>query len=161
MHKILIVFISLTVIVFIILTIVRIVMALFFLYMIRKYEALIKMIRPKDKKEKPYIPSSRNDIMYRDKDVEKQKARENAIKLQNVQRLPRIGDQDIDLDPDFDKKEIVGMVKPVGRWTAMILGQKVSYLMQHAETLKTQNDAGYWVNMMHAKDASQGKGRGV
>lgn len=160
MRETLIVLISLVVIAFIAIMIIRMIMAIFFLYMIRKYEALMKLIRPKDKKDKPYIPSSRNDIMYRDKDIEKQKARENAIKLQNVKRLPRIGD-DMDLEPDFDKKEIVGMVKPVGRWTAMVLGQKVSYLMQHAETLKTQNDAGYWVNMMHAKDASQGKGRGV
>lgn len=160
MRETLIVLISLVVIAFIAIMIIRMIMAIFFLYMIRKYEALMKLIRQKDKKDKPYIPSSRNDVMYRDKDIEKQKARENAIKLQNVKRLPRIGD-DMDLEPNFDKKEIVGMVKPVGRWTAMVLGQKVSYLMQHAETLKTQNDAGYWVNMMHAKDASQGKGRGV
>lgn len=160
MKEALLIILGLSVILFIVITIVRIVMAIFFLFMIRKYKYLISLIKPKDKKEDSYIPSSIDDIMYRDKDIEKKKKQELETQLKNVKRIPKVGD-DSGLDYDLDRKEIVGIVKPVGKWTAMILGQKVSYLMQHAEQLKTQNDAGYWVNMIHAQEIAQGKHRGM
>jgi hypothetical protein len=129
--------------------------------MIKKYMALINMIRFKSAKDNKYTPSSRNDVLYRDKDLEVKKERE-ANQLINVQRLPR-ADDDISNDSAVysGKKEIVGIVKPIGRWTSLILGQKVTYLMQHAEVLKSRNDQGYWVNMMNAREISKGKGRGM
>jgi hypothetical protein len=156
-------------IMFVIITITRIIMAIFFRYLIKKYMMLRDLIRGLDKKDDEYIPSGVNDVMYRDKDIEMKKEQE-VQRLVNVKRLSKDGNEDISndiinyeraLDDDIDyRKNIVGLVKPVGRWTSLILGNKVTYLMQHAETLKTQNDATYWQNMRFAKDRSKGKGRG-
>lgn len=156
------IFISiLSVILFFVITIVRIIATIILKYTISKYLKLLALLRPKDKlDDNKYIPSSRNDILYRDKDIEKQKEQE-AQKLVNVQRLPKVGGEEFDLEPNYSKKNIVGMVKPIGYWTSLIMGQRVTSLMQHAEVLKQQNDNGYWVNMMHARDMAKGKNRGI
>lgn len=156
------IFISiLSVILFFVITIVRIIATIILKYTISKYLKLLALLRPKDKlDDNKYVPSSRNDIMYRDKDIEKQKEQE-AQKLVNVQRLPKVGGEEFDLEPNYSKKNIVGMVKPIGYWTSLIMGQRVTSLMQHAEVLKQQNDNGYWVNMMHARDMAKGKNRGI
>lgn len=149
----------LSIVLFFIITAIRIVMTIVLLYLIKKYTMLINLI--KQKKQDDYIPSSRNDILYRDKNIEQQKEKEAIQQLQNVQRLPKnIDEENFDLESFYNKKEIVGIVKPIGYWTSLILGQKVTYLIQHAETLKSQNDVGYWVNMLHAKDISKGRSRG-
>ena len=156
------IFISiLSVILFFVITIVRIIATIILKYTISKYLKLLALLRPKDNNtQNNYVPSSRNDIMYRDKDIEKQKEQE-AQKLVNVQRLPKVGGEEFDLEPNYSKKNIVGMVKPIGYWTSLIMGQRVTSLMQHAEVLKQQNDNGYWVNMMHARDMAKGKNRGI
>ena len=152
----------LSVIMFFIITIVRIIATIFLKYTIRKYQQLLALIRPKETGDNTYIPSSRNDVLFRDKDIEKKKELEaiEQQKQQNigtVQRLPKVAEQEI----DYNKKNIVGMVKPIGYWTSLIMGQRVTYLMQQANVLREQNDAGYWVNMMHARDQSAGKSRGI
>jgi hypothetical protein len=164
------IFISIvSLIMFVVITITRIVTAMFFRYLIKKYTMIRDLIRGLDKKENDYVPSGINDVMYRDKDIEIKKEQE-VQKLVNVKRLSKNG-EDISMDMiNYEKaldegidyrKNIVGLVKPVGRWTSLILGNKVTYLMQHAETLKTQNDASYWQNMRYAKDKSKGRGRGL
>ena len=55
--------------------------------------------------------------------------------------------------------KIVGIVKPIGKWTKLILGQRVVGLMQHATLLKQQNSQGYWVNMIHSQRRTRGKER--
>ena len=159
---------TLSVILFIIITIVRIVATIFLKYTIRKYQQLLALIRPKDSNnDNNYIPSSRNDVLYRDKDLEKKKAQElakieknkqQAAKIGNVTRLSRATEAE---EPNYNKKNIVGMVKPIGYWTSLIMGQRVTYLMQQANILREQNDAGYWVTMMNARDRSGGKSRGL
>lgn len=161
MREALIIISILSVILFFVITIVRIIATIILKYTISKYLKLLALLRPKDKlDDNKYIPSSRNDILYRDKDIEKQKEQE-AQKLVNVQRLPKVGGEEFDLEPNYSKKNIVGMVKPIGYWTSLIMGQRVTSLMQHAEVLKQQNDNGYWVNMMHARDMAKGKNRGI
>ena len=158
-------------IVFFIITIIRIVATIFYKYTIKKYMQLLSLIRPKESFESggSYVPSNRNDVLFRDKDIEKQKERELKIiekqkqqdlQLKNVQRLPKLG-QVASEEPNYNKKNIVGIVKPIGYWTSLIMGQRVTSLMQQADILKEQNDAGYWVNMMHARDRAAGKQRGL
>lgn len=151
----------LSVVLFIIISIVRIIATIILQFTIKKYLKLLSLLRPKDKVDNNYIPSSRNDILYRDKDVEKQKEQEvKKQQLQNVKRLPKINEDNIDLEPNYNKKEIVGIVKPIGYWTSLIMGQRVVGLMQHAEKLKEQNDNGYWVNMLYSRGELRGKNKG-
>lgn len=169
-----IIFISvLSVCFFIIITIIRIIATIFYKYTIKKYMQLMSLIRPKESFENGggYIPSNRNDVLFRDKDIEKrkekeaklleeQKQKQQDLQLKNVQRLPKAGEIVSD-EPNYNKKNIVGMVKPIGYWTSLIMGQRVTSLMQQADILREQNDSGYWVNMMHARNRAAGKQRGI
>lgn len=65
-------------------------------------------------------------------------------------------------EQDFDnhalnESQIVDIVKPVGFWTSMILGQKLTYLMQSAKMVNNRGDKGFWVSMIEAKERAAGK----
>jgi hypothetical protein len=66
-------------------------------------------------------------------------------------------------EEDINDIEIVDFVKPIGFWTSMILGQKLTYLVQSAQVLNKRGKKGFWVSMIEAKDRSAGRqqGRGI
>lgn len=72
--------------------------------------------------------------------------------------------QDQELDrQEMSHVEIVDFVKPIGFWTSMILGQKLTYLIQSAQVLNKRGNKGFWVSMIEAKDRAAGRqqGRGM
>jgi predicted PurR-regulated permease PerM len=60
-------------------------------------------------------------------------------------------------EQDLSQVEIVDIVKPIGFWTSMILGQKLTYLIQSAQMLNKKGSKGFWVSMVEAKDRVAGK----
>lgn len=65
-------------------------------------------------------------------------------------------------DQQQDKAElnqinIVDVVKPIGFWTSMILGQKLTYLIQSAQTINKRGDKGFWASMIEAKEREAGR----
>ena len=58
---------------------------------------------------------------------------------------------------EMNRVDIVDIVKPVGFWTSMILGQKLTYLIQSAQTLKKRGDKGFWASMVEAKERQAGR----
>lgn len=52
---------------------------------------------------------------------------------------------------------IVDIVKPVGFWTSMILGQKLTYLIRSAQILNKRGNKGFWASMIEAKERGDGK----
>jgi hypothetical protein len=60
----------------------------------------------------------------------------------------------------MNQLEIVDFVKPVGFWTSMILGQKLTYLIQSANVLNKRGNKGFWVSMIEAKDRAAGRQHG-
>lgn len=158
MKEALIIISILSIIIFCIIAITRIVALIMLRYTIKKYKALIALFK-KDKlpdKEPIYVPNSnRPDKLYRDKDIEKKKEleQEKAI-FQNVQVM-----NNRHVEQEQSLGNIVGIVKPIGKWTALVMGEKITYLMQHAEELKRQSDKGYWQTKMHAVDHGMGRGR--
>lgn len=54
-----------------------------------------------------------------------------------------------------DRIEIVGVTKPIGRWTKFVITQKLGYII--ARMNAEQNDEGYWVNLIKAQASAQGK----
>ncbi len=63
---------------------------------------------------------------------------------------------------EWDRKElndinIVDIVQPVGFWTSMILGQKLTYLVQSAQILNKRGDKGFWASMIEAKERAAGR----
>jgi hypothetical protein len=85
---------------------------------------------------------------------------------QGRQQIKNQSDKNYELlisqEQERDKKElsevnIVDIVKPIGRWTAMILGQKLTYLIQAAQILNKRGDRGFWVSMIEAKEREAGR----
>jgi hypothetical protein len=65
-------------------------------------------------------------------------------------------------EKERDRKElneinIVDIVKPVGFWTSMILGQKLTYLINSAQMINKRGDKGFWASMIEAKERAAGK----
>jgi hypothetical protein len=94
-------------------------------------------------------------------------------KAHSATRAGKIGkpaqDQSYELIPSEEqqqeKKElsevkIVDVVKPVGFWTSMILGQKLTYLIQSAQIINKQANKGFWASMIEAQEQAQGRERG-
>jgi len=61
---------------------------------------------------------------------------------------------------ELNDSQIVDIVKPVGFWTSMILGQKLTYLVQSAQSLNKRGDKGFWAAMIEAKERSAGRQHG-
>ena len=63
---------------------------------------------------------------------------------------------------EMSQVSIVDIVKPVGFWTSLILGQKLTYLIQSAQIINKRDKQGFWVSMIEAQDQAAGrqKGRG-
>lgn len=61
---------------------------------------------------------------------------------------------------EMSKVEIVDIVKPIGFWTSVILGQKLTYLIQSAQMLNKRGNKGFWVSMIEAKDRAAGRQHG-
>lgn len=55
---------------------------------------------------------------------------------------------------------IVDIVKPIGLWTSMILGRKLTYLIQSAQIINKRKDKGFWASMVEAQERATGRERG-
>lgn len=58
---------------------------------------------------------------------------------------------------ELNKTQIVDIVKPIGFWTSMILGQKLTFLVQSAQMLNKRGDKGFWASMIEAKEREAGR----
>jgi hypothetical protein len=56
--------------------------------------------------------------------------------------------------------QVVDFVKPVGFWTSMVLGQKITHLINSANIMNNDNRKGFWVRMVEAQDRAAGRQRG-
>lgn len=61
---------------------------------------------------------------------------------------------------EMNKVSIVDIVKPIGFWTSMILGQKLTYLIQSAQIINKRGKQGFWVSMIEAQEQAQGREHG-
>ena len=92
--------------------------------------------------------TNRDDKRLRDKEKERR-----------LDRVYKINQEEHILQQPTQTK-IVGIVKPIGKWTQLILGQKVSYMMQQANALKQQTEHGYWQTMLNSHNTKNSKGFG-
>ncbi len=60
----------------------------------------------------------------------------------------------------MNEVKIVDTVKPVGFWTSMILGQKLSYLVKSAQIINKRGKQGFWVSMIEAQEQAAGRQHG-
>lgn len=65
-------------------------------------------------------------------------------------------EQELD-QAEMNQTQIVDIVKPIGFWTSMILGQKLTFLVQSAQMLNKRGDKGFWAAMIEAKEREAGR----
>jgi hypothetical protein len=58
---------------------------------------------------------------------------------------------------EINSTQIVDFVKPVGFWTSLVLGQKLTYLVQSAQILNKRGDKGFWASMIEAQERVAGR----
>lgn len=61
---------------------------------------------------------------------------------------------------ELAETKIVDIVKPVGFWTSVILGQKLTYLIQSAQIINKRANRGFWVSMVEAQEQAAGRQHG-
>jgi len=61
---------------------------------------------------------------------------------------------------NLDDTKIVDIVKPIGFFTSMILGQKLTYLIQSAQIINKRENKGFWVSMIEAQERAAGRQHG-
>ena len=61
---------------------------------------------------------------------------------------------------ELTETKIVDIVKPIGFWTSMILGQKLTYLIQSAQVINKRANRGFWVSMVEAQERAAGRQHG-
>lgn len=98
---------------------------------------------------------------------------EEIPKAHSEVRADKIGklspEQDYELIPSEEQRQekselaeskIVDIVKPVGFWTSVILGQKLTYLIQSAQIINKRANRGFWVSMVEAQEQAAGRQHG-
>lgn len=131
--------------------VIRIVFGLIMFYIIKKYN------------KKQTIKNKRKVKIYKNTtpktDEELTIVHKNNVKKIGIYGQENYNEQYNNYLLNQQQTKIVGIVKPIGKWTKLILGQRVVGLMQHATLLKQQNSQGYWVNMIHSQRRARGKER--
>jgi hypothetical protein len=90
------------------------------------------------------------------------KAEMKANKANNIKKDNKSKSGSYEIIPSRERQQdndiqIVDIVKPVGFWTSMILGQKLTYLIQSAQVLNKRGDKGFWASMIEAKEREAGR----
>lgn len=147
----------------------RIIINLILMMLIRKYHKIGNKIKSKirksNKKNKIFNKNDDELLRYRydnlpddlfPKAHSQIKAEIKANKISNTFEVIE-NEQDRILRQQQNKPQIVDFVKPVGFWTSMILGQKLTYLIQSAQILNKRGDKGFWASMIEAKERAQGR----
>ncbi len=97
----------------------------------------------------------KNDKLLRDKQKEElTEELTNSLSTEEVvvQKLQNNQEKTLELD-----KKIVGIAKPKGFWSNLIMSQKLGYIIARMNIENGNNSQGFWVNLIKAQEISQGK----
>lgn len=150
---------------FILILLIRIVAKIVFflipLFFIKQYQAYKALKFQKKQLKDPDPLYEPNDNLEFRRDLEKEVSLGQHLGLMNVHRINEIQPEGI--STGIDRKNIVGVTKPVGKWTSLLLGQKLSLMVQHAQIMSEDPDRGFWVSMLEARERTPDfhRGRGV
>ena len=165
------IFLSIVVVIFII----RAVFSLLIMMMVKKYQKITSKIRKNFKKKSAKKFNKNDEELFRSKiefpkiefpkiefprahsEVKAElRAKKSSLNNQDSFELIESAEQRIAKE-ELNKVEIVDFVKPVGFWTSMILGQKLTYLIKSAQSLNKRGDKGFWASMIEAKEREAGR----
>jgi hypothetical protein len=133
--------------------------------MVKKYQKITSKIRKNFKKKSAKKFNKNDEELFRSKiefprahsEVKAElRAKKSSLNNQDSFELIESAEQRTTKE-ELNKVEIVDFVKPVGFWTSMILGQKLTYLIKSAQSLNKRGDKGFWASMIEAKEREAGR----
>jgi hypothetical protein len=137
--------------VFLLLLAARLTLAILIHFAQSKYQAMseAKKNRINNQEVPPIVPK------YPKEDQELFIKKDDLKKNHSYEKLPSVQEQ----TPEIDEVQIVDIVKPVGKWTAAILGRELSYLVNSARIMNQKSNKGFWVSMIEAQQMAAGRQR--
>lgn len=137
---------------------------LIFIILLNKARKKYLLLKNKSKnifqKKNKINPNKKDEEIFLEKkdNLEKnnQKNHENNISTKYEKMNPPQQEEQISIDDT----QIVDIVKPIGFFTSMILGQKLTYLIQSAQIINKRGNKGFWVSMIEAQERAAGRQRG-
>ena len=140
--------VAIFVVVLIAIILIRIIIGILLHFAKKKYQNIIKKIKSKIPiKADKFIPKA-DEALFRNKELPREL----------VEKIPSTEQQQD--NQDLMETKIVDLVEPVGFWTSMILGQKLTYLISSAKIMNQNSHKGFWVSMVEAQERAQGRQKG-
>lgn len=138
---------------------IRIVLRIWLYFAIKNYKAIKEKVSKRKLHKKKDHYAKEDEELLREKEEFSAKKRRSSVAAANAKNYQVIKSKQ--QEPEFERPQIVDVVKPVGKWTAMVLGQKLTYLVSSAK-LMNENDSkkGFWTSMVEAQARAAGRERG-
>ncbi len=105
-------------------------------------EELFRKKAQSGKSGKIEFPKAHSEIKA---ELRKQRQRQDSYEIIESQEQ-RLSNEEL------NSIEIVDFVRPIGYWTSMVLGKKLTYLIQSAQILNKRGDKGFWASMIEAQE---------
>jgi len=163
MEKSLPILLAIFVAVFLLILVARIVVFFLMQQALKRYQKLKKLKKNLFTSKKKFIKED-EELMRKKAEIPRAhsevkaelRAKGNSQEENNSYELIASEEQELDRQ-EMNEINIVDIVKPVGFWTSMILGQKMTYLIQSAQIINKRSRQGFWVSMIEAKERVAGK----
>lgn len=142
--------------VFALILLTRLIVSIWLYFAVKNYKALrAKMRRNKAVKVTP-VKKHFNKI-----DEARSRKKEGMAPPSPADSYQIIPSQQQEQEPEFERPQIVDIVQPVGFWTSMVLGNKLTYLVSSAKLMnQADNKKGFWTSMVEAQARAAGRERG-
>jgi len=141
------------VIVLLFIILVRLFFKITLFFLMKKYRLYKE--RFKLKREEKFFRKEDDELL---KDKVKEEEKFQSLELMDIseEEKDRIKEG---INQDIEEGRIVGVAEPVGFWTSLILGQKLTFLVNQAHAMEKEGK-GFWVALVNAQARSQERTRG-
>lgn len=130
------------------------------LHFAKKRYASIKNSTLFKKKKVPDYKKEEDELLREIPKAHSETRASNLVKINQQQNdsyeLVASEEQSLEKE-EMGEVKIVDIVNPVGFWSSMILGQKISYLVKSAQIINKRGKQGFWVSMIEAQEKVAGK----
>lgn len=148
----------------IILTMIIVIRIIFHLIIL--FFSMIYVKNKKSNRINKVVPKT-NVVLYKKEDEEllrdqkkEKKQEKEEFNLQGVERINEEFEEKMNIINYDDNTKIVGIAKPVGFWTSLILGDQLSQILGRAQALNNRSHKGFWVSMLEAQARGLGRQQG-
>ncbi len=146
--------------VFALILLIRLILTLLIHFALKKYRKLKNSLNNLKKKEPPKYEKEEEELLRQIPKAHSATRASNLVKQKMAQNdsyeLMASDEQNADKEVANEVK-IVDMVKPIGFWTSVILGQKLTYLIKSAQIINKRGKQGFWVSMIEAQEQAAGR----